>query len=418
MITTRLTKTLVERTPLPKTGQLILRDTELKGFGVRFSGGGTRAFVVETRIEGKVKRISLGRYPALTVEEARREARKVLGEIASGRNPLAEKANQVASHLTLAQAWEDFKSVRKTLKPKTVFDYGRFLETAFPDWKHKPLTSITKDMVAKRHTQLGETRGQAYANHALRFVRALYNFARAQYDDANGDPLLPNNPVSRLSQTRAWYRVQRRRTVIKAHQLPAWLNAVEALRASGDPAGSAYSVADYLTVLLFTGLRRGEASRLTWDAVDLEGRTLTIEDTKNGEPLELPLSDYLVTLFARRKAALRGDYVFPGTGKHGYLVEPRKPMRRVIEASGVQFSLHDLRRTFITAAESIDIPIFAIKRLVNHKMHGDVTAGYIISDVERLRAPMQRITDFLLKAGKQRPSPVVAFKPAQVANSA
>jgi integrase len=63
------------------------------------------------------------------------------------------------------------------------------------------------------------------------------------------------------------------------------------------------------------------------------------------------------------------------------------------------FTLHDLRRTFITVAESLDIPAYAIKRLVNHKLSGDVTAGYIVGDVERLRAPMQRITDYLLRLG-------------------
>ena len=72
-------------------------------------------------------------------------------------------------------------------------------------------------------------------------------------------------------------------------------------------------------------------------------------------------------------------------------------MNKIIEASGVTFTLHDLRRTFITVAESLDIPAYALKRLLNHKMTQDVTAGYIVMDVERLRTPMQKITDHLLK---------------------
>lgn len=71
-------------------------------------------------------------------------------------------------------------------------------------------------------------------------------------------------------------------------------------------------------------------------------------------------------------------------------------MVKVIETSGVQFILHDLRRTFITIAESLDISAYALKRLINHKMNNDVTAGYIVSDAERLRKPMQLITDHLL----------------------
>ncbi len=64
----------------------------------------------------------------------------------------------------------------------------------------------------------------------------------------------------------------------------------------------------------------------------------------------------------------------------------------------MEFCANDLRRTFTTIAERLDISSYAVKRLINHKQKGDVTAGYIIHDVERLRAPMQAITDYILKA--------------------
>ena len=68
--------------------------------------------------------------------------------------------------------------------------------------------------------------------------------------------------------------------------------------------------------------------------------------------------------------------------------------------------LHDLRRTFITIAESLDIPAYALKRLLNHKTANDVTAGYIITDVERLRRPMQQITDHILSLVSRETQPV------------
>jgi len=83
------------------------------------------------------------------------------------------------------------------------------------------------------------------------------------------------------------------------------------------------------------------------------------------------------------------------------LIEPKRQIQKVIEQSNVQFTIHDLRRTFITIADSLEISAYAIKRLVNHKMKDDVTAGYIISDIERLRGPMQRITDSLLEFSKK-----------------
>jgi integrase len=72
-------------------------------------------------------------------------------------------------------------------------------------------------------------------------------------------------------------------------------------------------------------------------------------------------------------------------------------MAKVIKATNIPFTIHDLRRTFITIAEGLDIAAYALKRLLNHKMNGDVTAGYIMLDVERLRKPMQMITDYLLQ---------------------
>lgn len=69
------------------------------------------------------------------------------------------------------------------------------------------------------------------------------------------------------------------------------------------------------------------------------------------------------------------DYVFPGNGAGGYIIEPRKQMAHVIKSSGIHFTVHDLRRTFITIAEGIDISAYALKRLMNHKMNGDITAG-------------------------------------------
>ena len=77
----------------------------------------------------------------------------------------------------------------------------------------------------------------------------------------------------------------------------------------------------------------------------------------------------------------------------------------------VAFTVHDLRRTFITIAESLDIPAYALKRLLNHATGADVTAGYIVASTERLREPMQKITDYVLKAaGLKKSAEVIPFK--------
>ncbi len=339
---------------------------------------GAKPLVTEKRIEGQVKRLTPGRYLELTVEQARKEAHKLLGKIASVGNSIADKQRAALRAKTLADAFEDFLNAQNAIKPRTLYDYQRLMK------------------VAKRHISLGEDHGEAYANLAMRFLRTLFNFSIAQYEDAKGHALLRENPVIRLNQTRAWYRVERRQTVIKPHQLPAWYQAVVQLK--NDPLNpGAALVADYLLFILFTGLRKQEAASLQWASVDMQHRAFTITDTKNREPLTLPITDFLHAILSNRLAAKESGYVFPGPGKSGFLIEPKRKIQKVREVSGVTFTLHDLRRTYITVAESLDISAYASKRLVNHKMSNDVTAGYIVSDVERLREPMQRITDYLLK---------------------
>ncbi|MDH5633988.1 MAG: site-specific integrase [Gammaproteobacteria bacterium] len=394
MATKRLNKSFVDTlsTPAPGPGgkktQRFFRDSALPGFGLRITSGGAKSFIVEKRIAGKVKRITLGRYGHLTVEQARIEAQKLLGEVATGKDPIKEKQAKRARGVTLKEAFDSYLQTRKDLKPLTIHDYTRSIEGPFKDWQNRALANITKDMVELRHRELGQ-RSPARANNAMRLLRAIFNHAQAKYEDENGNPIITVNPIDRISQNRGWYEVKPRQTLIKAHQLGDWYAATEQLNNQ--------TTQDYLRFLLFTGLRRSEAAGLKWNDLDFKDRTFTIKETKNKQIHTLPLSDYLFDLLKRRHDGATSIFVFPSNTARGHMIEPRTAVSRVSELSGVPFTLHDLRRTFITIAESLDIAGYALKRLLNHKDPNDVTAGYIVSNVDRLREPMQRITDFIVE---------------------
>ena len=117
--------------------------------------------------------------------------------------------------ITLSQVFEDYIKARKSLKPATIIDYRRALNQVIPDWTNKKLLSITKDMIARRHSEHGKKRSKARANLAMRLLRALFNFAAGEYEDSKGHSFIAENPVKRLSHTRAWFRIERRNTVIK-----------------------------------------------------------------------------------------------------------------------------------------------------------------------------------------------------------
>ncbi|MCB1809881.1 MAG: integrase family protein [Candidatus Competibacteraceae bacterium] len=396
----KLSKRTIEAIKSPAEGSAFYWDDDLPGFGLRVWASGTKTFIVQRRINGRDKRITIGRFGSKTAEQAKREAKTLIGNIASGRDPVAERERQKAESVTLAQACQGYLE-RRTLKPRTINDIHKAM-LKLSDWQNRPLMAITPDMVTQRHKKLGEA-SPAQANLTMRYLRAIMNFAQAEYTAPDGTPILSHNPVARLSSTKGWYRVDRRQSVIRAAQLKPWMQAVMAL---GNQVAR-----DYLLLVLLTGLRRSEALGLTWAGIDFDARTLTVMDTKAHRSHTLPLSDFLQELLTRRKDWAVGEYVF--SDRHGRVISNLRYIQaRIEQQSGVAFCIHDLRRTFATVAESLDIPAYALKRLLNHSTRADVTAGYIVVDTERLRAPMQRITDYILKAGGLRDSaPVVELNP-------
>ena len=387
----KITKSFVDSLPVPAKGYTLHWDSELKGFGVRVTPSGIKTFILQRRIHGKDRRISLGRFGAVTVEQARRDAKVKSGQIASGNDPVADKQRAKAAQVPLSQCMADYFTSRKTLAPKTIKDMQATLQWGCPLWLSLPAARITRNMVERRHRELGE-KGHGAANKWGRYLRALLNFAAAKYTDPEGQPILTDNPVKVLSSTRAWYRIERRQSVIQPHQLSAWWAAVQGLRNDAHR--------DYFLTLALTGLRKEEARTLQWADVDFKAKTLTVHNTKNHSSHTLPMGPYLAAMLDARERL--GPLVF--TSMHGVIGNLRYSLEAIARTSGVKFMVHDLRRTFATIAESLDIPAYALKRLMNHKTQGDVTGGYLVITTERLRAPMKKIEDFVLRAAGVRES--------------
>lgn len=382
MPTLRFTKRAIDALPHPAKGQVLYRDEMLRGFGLR-AGAQSKVYFAEGQVQNRTRRVTIGRADVIGVDTARKRALSILSEMATGVDPTAEKRRAVQESVTLGQAFERFFTTRTTIAASTRESYQRTINLYLKDWRHTPVTSITRQMILTRHQHIAKANGEVTANNVMRHFRSIFNVTAAAHDE------FPPNPVNILTQARAWYPERRRRGAVAAHDLRAWWLAV-----IEEPDYSR----DFLLIALFTGMRRNEIAALRWEQIDLAERALHIPKTKNGDPLDLPLSDYLVTLLReRRDQAGASPWVFPGSGRKGHLVETKKFTARVTERSGVVFTLHDLRRTFITIAESLDIPHYALKRLLNHRLSGDVTAGYIVSNLERLRGPVSLVQAKILQ---------------------
>ena len=472
----KLTKTTVEKLPYADKGkQIDYYDSELDSFGVRVSATGKKYFV-RSHIGNRRVRVMMKRVKLISADEARKEALVKLGEMAQGIDPNQverekrqqeeeQRRKEKLQSFTLQTALDVYLQKPK-LKPRTVKTYKDLFLLYLADWLDRPASEITRDMVKRRHQEIasGKRLRQAFkkevdtkkakikkvaepkrregaADNCFRTLRAVLNYA---FEDEEGGTLYAN-PVNVLSskKRKAWFKVERRRTLIKNSDLPAWGKAVNALE---NPIAQ-----DFLLLLLYTGLRRNEAARLQWSQVDFEDACFTIPDTKNKEPLTLPLSNYLYQLLKNRKEGLKAElaeakaalesnrdrlasmplntrqsffnrialaeahlaspYVFPGSGKAGYFQEPKRAIETVTATTGITFTCHDLRRTFATIAESLDLSNYTVKALLNHKLPlSDVTGGYIIMNIDRLREPMQKITDAIQERFKKQHGQVVAMQ--------
>ena len=388
--------------PTPAKGSRdTYHDINVAGLTLRVTATGVKSFVIRKRIKGRPIMTTLGQYPAMTLSQARTAARESLNIFSSGINPNDKKIEQRVKSITLQEAMSDYISNRRhALKATTIKDYHAIFNNFLFDWSNKELVSITGSMVAKRHTIIGD-RSIYRANATMRLLRAVFNFAISEYEDSNDVPIITHNPVQKIR--RNWFRESVRTNVIEPNNLKDWFRAVNSLpndKANTTHKNTSKTVKDYLILLLFTGLRPSEGINLEWSNIDFNNKLLSIQDTKNREDHTMPLTQYIIDLLETRKETSMGKFVFPGYDPHKALVSPNKQVKKVIKDSGVQFLLHDLRRTFATYADSLEIQHNTIKRLMNHKNNDVTSTHYIHQSIETLRKPMNQVTNYILEQVK------------------
>ncbi|VDS09661.1 Phage integrase family protein [Paracoccus haematequi] len=415
-----LTKKAIDALPYPGTGQAFYWFDSPKGFGLRVTPT-AKTFIYEGRVRGTnaKRRVSLGavdRYSDL--KKARADATKVSGKMNDGIDPSAEKVRQKAEAITLQEAMTryidapkkkgaGYGSGIKTKKARTKRDIETVMNRHFSDWMKKPAAGITGEMVAKRQREIAET-APTQANLAMRYLRATLNHVNPR-----NAPIFSVNPVEKLREDGLWADTKRKTGRIKRDSLPEWVQAVET-----GLVGLKYEHEhrDALLFLLLTGARLAEVfgnekdgyPPLRWRDVDFNARTITFRDTKNRTDHELPMGERLTEILNARKEVAGKEFVFSRSNGEIVTDDLRSAFARIEKVTGIRATAHDLRRTFASVAESQDISIFKLKRLLNHISgdKNDVTVGYV-GDIstDDLREPMQRIEDFMLR-------PVVAEQAA------
>lgn len=397
----KLTKTRVEALAIPATGQVYYWDWEdvPNGFGVRVTANGARSYILNRRVNGKMRRITLGAHVDITCGDAKVKASEELLLMKQGTTSIEEKKNIKKLALTLSEVATDYCKNRRTKKggaltAKSTRDIERHIKANFGDWADKPIVNITSDMCRSRFEEISK-RSEAQANQAFRILRALINFS---IDEEN--PRI--NPVQTLSKKGLWNQNKAKSGYIPAEKIGFVWNMLQERRISPALLPIAQTGADITLFIMLTGCRWSEAAELTWDNVNTEDGSWHDPDPKNHNPVTFPLSAPARALLAARPRIEGNNYVYPARDKTGFIKDARSTMAEVSKLAGLHLTHHDLRRTFIAIGIQLKIEMWKLKLLTNHISKGDVTLDHYTEtgNLRYLSGEAEQIAAWIAEQGK------------------
>lgn len=409
----KLTKTYIDKVKPPAKEYVIHWDDKLSGYGLRVTASGVRSFVAQGRVNGKAVITTIGRYGLFTEDAARKKAVQVLQDMRAGISPRAANKADAAMKVSLQDVLESYVGRPGKMKASTAAEYRRHVEKTFAKWASLPIASITRDMVKERHAALvkggldGKKAAPASANAAFVTLRILVRFATDEYRQADGKPLISDNPVDALKHHWAKLGTRTERYVDRRKIGEVW-NKLHAMR--GEAQGyEALASVDLTIFALLTGARRDEMATLTWDRVNIDDHDPSncwwhLDDRKRGDPIWLPLSSQAVALLKSRPRLKLADgkespFVFPSWGKSGRIMDSRAPMEAISAIVGKRLSLHDCRRSFTNyAMRECLIEKFRTDLLTGHKPASDDVTSRSYLDLARLDwlAPeVQKVGDWI-----------------------
>jgi integrase len=376
-----LTKTRIAALPVPATGRIYTYDAKTPGLCVCVTATGTRTFYLYRWLNDGPQRFRIGRYPDLSIEAARAEAKKLTGLMAQGINP-QDRKRAARAEPTLGELWERYLAMhaRPHKKPRSVREderlYGRFLSK----WAKRKVSSIRKMDLQVLHTHIGKDTPYQ-ANHLLALAHTLFEHARdIGFEGAN-----PVGGIQRFNE------VSRER-FLQADELQAFFKALR------DEPSTKHR--DFFLICLFTGARRGNVQAMRWTDVNLDRGTWTIPDTKAGRPQDVVLTAPAVAILRGRQAESgECQWVFPGRHEGHYLGEPGKVWKALLVRAGIKnLRIHDLRRTLGSWAAAGGASLQIIGKALGHH---DVRTTEIYSrlNLDPVRVVIEATVQAILTAG-------------------
>ena len=433
------TKEALARLRLPAPGErVIYHDSKTTGLQVRVTASGIKTFSIFRRIKGgQPERITLGRFPDMTVEQARKLAARVNSSIEEGANPADVKRSH-KSEPTLSEFFKEYGERHGQRKRAWKDDQQRFRDYLESPLGARKLSAIGREMIGRI---LADMERDGRAGATVNNVRAL---ASGLFGKAIEWSYVTDNPVKGIKTRRA----NKRDRFLQADELPRFFVSV------GEEPNE--TIRDYFLLSLLTGARRANVLAMRWNQISLAEGIWRIPDTKNGTPQNVTLSPEALEILKTRKETAEGAFVFPGEGASKHLVEPKKGWQRIfdrdeikqvtarIEAADDAFAvkasdsiadalerarkaakklkidcegcrmdglrIHDLRRTLGSWQAKQGASLAIIGKSLNHKSQ-QTTAIYARLDLDPVRQSVNAATAAMMEAGgMKKPAEVVAIR--------
>lgn len=369
----------------PATGRETWTDEKLTGFALVVSASGGKVFYWVGRSGHSVTRKALAKYPAISVQQARKLCALRNGEVAAGIDHVEQR--RTASR-TLADVWEwhwtNCVDGQHRTSDRTRRDWLRLFAD---DWGRLPLSAITRPMIIELQTSLRNGTGDGphpgAANTAVTLLRSLFKTA------ADNGWLTKSNPLAGITKD----RLPSRERFILPEEVKRFFTSMKKLK---------QDYQDLFTVALFTGARRSNVLAMRWADIDSMSRvwTITHGEAKAGDAIRLPLSTLVEEILNRRfKARPDSQWVFPSNrGATGHMIEPKRQWARLLKDSGLTgLRMHDLRRTLGSWQALADVSLITIGKTLGHKTTA-ATAVYARLQDETARSAIQSANEAIQNA--------------------
>lgn len=334
----------VKRVKPPAKGQVDIFDAGYPGFALRVSYGGGKSWVYFYRIAGRLRRRSLGTYPAVTLAEARQLWRDAKHQVSLGRDPGWQRASDL-NFESVAREWlKRDQADKRSLKEVT-----RIVEKELiPEWGQRSIRDIRRHDILVLSDRIADRGATTMARRVMAYVHRLFRWAKSR-------DLIESNPATDLPKPGR--EVARDRVLTDAELAAVWKAAVEI----GWPYGPAAQL------LILTGARRAEIAELKWS--EIHGNTIKLSGarTKNAEPHDMPLSEQALDVLSRMPRIAGSEYVFGKPLRSGAWSNAKIKF----SAAKIQpWRIHDLRRTVSTGMNELGTEPHIVEAVLGHTVKG------------------------------------------------